>query len=382
MTHKKTSSNPIKWLMGLVLALVCVQGAVAHDFELNGICYNINGDGNTVTVTYYGSSFVESMFYYSGNVNITSTVQYGGKSYNVTAIGNDAFQMCNMVTGISLPSSIVTIGNNAFKGCGITSFVLPKSVTYLGNDILNGCKSLESITVDNQNTVFDSRFNCNAIVETSSNKLIAGCKNSTIPDNVTEIGRYAFIGQDVKYIEIPNSVLTIGENAFSGCQMLDSICIPDATTFIGASAFYYCKAMKKLTIGKSVNHIGDGAFSYCSGLQTVYARMPNPNQVDCASNCFAYSSISNVTLYAPYGSRHLYKAIDPWRNFSPILQYADVPGDVNNDGHTTASDVTEIYDFLIIGGNFIHYYRMDVDGDEHITGADITAIYDILLGNK
>ena len=382
MTHKKTSSNPIKWLMGLVLALVCVQGAVAHDFELNGICYNINSDGNTVTVTYYGSSFVESMFYYSGNVNITSTVQYGGKSYNVTAIGNDAFQMCNMVTGISLPSSIVTIGNNAFKGCGITSFVLPKSVTYLGNDILNGCKSLESIIVDNQNTVFDSRFNCNAIVETSSNKLIAGCKNSTIPDNVTEIGRYAFIGQDVKYIEIPNSVLTIGENAFSGCQMLDSICIPDATTFIGASAFYYCKAMKKLTIGKSVNHIGDGAFSYCSGLQTVYARMPNPNQVDCASNCFAYSSISNVTLYAPYGSRHLYKAIDPWRNFSPILQYADVPGDVNNDGHTTASDVTEIYDFLIIGGNFIHYYRMDVDGDEHITGADITAIYDILLGNK
>ena len=382
MTHKKTSSNPIKWLMGLVLALVCVQGAVAHDFELNGICYNINSDGNTVTVTYYGSSFVESMFYYSGNVNITSTVQYGGKSYNVTAIGNDAFQMCNMVTGISLPSSIVTIGNNAFKGCGITSFVLPKSVTYLGNDILNGCKSLESITVDNQNTVFDSRFNCNAIVETSSNKLIAGCKNSTIPDNVTEIGRYAFIGQDVKYIEIPNSVLIIGESAFSGCQMLDSICIPDATTFIGASAFYYCKAMKKLTIGKSVNHIGDGAFSYCSGLQTVYARMPNPNQVDCASNCFAYSSISNVTLYAPYGSRHLYKAIDPWRNFSPILQYADVPGDVNNDGHTTASDVTEIYDFLIIGGNFIHYYRMDVDGDEHITGADITAIYDILLGNN
>ena len=382
MTHKKTSSNPIKWLMGLVLALVCVQGAVAHDFELNGICYNINSDGNTVTVTYYGSSFVESMFYYSGNVNITSTVQYGGKSYNVTAIGNDAFQMCNMVTGISLPNSIVTIGNNAFKGCGIKSFNLPGSVTSLGNDILNGCKSLESITVDNHNTVFDSRFNCNAIVETSTNKLIAGCKNTTIPDNVTEIGRYAFIGQNVEYIEIPNSVLIIGESAFSGCQMLDSICIPDATTFIGTSAFYYCQAMKKLTIGKSVNHIGDGAFSYCSGLQTVYARMPNPNQVDCASNCFAYSSISNVTLYAPYGSRHLYKAIDPWRNFSPILQYADVPGDVNNDGHTTASDVTEIYDFLIIGGNFIHYYRMDVDGDEHITGADITAIYDILLGNK
>ena len=382
MTHKKTSSNPIKWLMGLVLALVCVQGAVAHDFEADGICYNINSDGNTVTVTYYGSSFIESMFYYSGNVNIPSIVQHGGKWYNVTTIGNDAFQMCNMVTGISLPSSIITIGNNAFKGCGITSFNLPASVTSLGNDILNGCKSLESITVDNQNTVFDSRFNCNAIVETSTNKLIAGCRNSTIPDNVTEIGRYAFIGQNVEYIEIPNSVLIIGESAFSGCQMLDSICIPDATTFIGTSAFYYCQAMKKLTIGKSVNHIGDGAFSYCSGLQTVYARMPNPNQVDCASNCFAYSSISNVTLYAPYGSRHLYKAIDPWRNFSPILQYADVPGDVNNDGHTTASDVTEIYDFLIIGGNFIHYYRMDVDGDEHITGADITAIYDILLGNN
>ena len=381
MSHKKTSSVLIKGLLCLLMAFVCVQGAVAHDFEVDGICYNINSDGNTVTVTYYGSSFIESMFYYSGNVNISSTVQYGGKSYNVTAIGNDAFQMCNMVTGISLPSSIVTIGNNAFKGCGITSFVLPISVTYLGNDILNGCKSLESIIVDNQNTVFDSRFNCNAIVETSSNKLIAGCKNSTIPDNVTEIGRYAFIGQDVKYIEIPNSVLTIGENAFSGCQMLDSICIPDATTFIGASAFYYCKAMKKLIIGKSVNHLGDGAFSYCSGLQVVYARMPDPREIDCSNNCFAYSSISNVTLYVPYGSRYIYEARDPWRNFSPILQYADVPGDVNDDGFTTAADITEIYDFLLIGGNFTHYYRMDVNGDRNITAADITAIYDIMLGN-
>ena len=98
MSHKKTSSALIKGLMCLLMAFVCVQGAVAHDFEVDGICYNINSDGNTVTVTYYGSSFVESMFYYSGNVNITSTVQYGGKSYNVTAIGNDAFQMCNMVT--------------------------------------------------------------------------------------------------------------------------------------------------------------------------------------------------------------------------------------------------------------------------------------------
>ncbi len=381
MKHIKLSSILINRLIGLLIAAICVQGAIAHDFEVDGICYNINSDGNTVTVTYYGSSFVESMFYYSGNVYISSSVQYGGKSYNVTAIGNDAFQMCNMVTGISLPSSIITIGNNAFKGCNITSFELPKSVTSLGNDILNGCKSLESIIVNNQNTVFDSRFNCNAIIETSTNKLIAGCKNTTIPNNVTEIGRYAFIGQDVKYIEIPNSVLTIGENAFSGCQLLDSICIPDATTFIGASAFYYCKAMKKLTIGKSVMNIGQGAFSYCSGLQVVYARMPDPREINCDVNCFAYSSIYNVTLYAPYGSRYIYEVIDPWRSFSPILQYADVPGDVNDDGYTTAADITEIYDYLIVGGNYTHYYRMDVNGDHSITAADITEIYNILLGS-
>ncbi len=381
MTQIKSSSVLIKGLMGLLMAFICAQGAVAHDFEVDGVCYNINSDGNTVTVTYYGSSFVESMFYYSGNVYISPDVQYGGKWYNVTAIGNDAFQMCSMVTGISLPSSIVTIGNNAFKGCGITSFELPGSVISLGNDILNGCKSLESITVDNQNSVFDSRFNCNAIIETSTNKLIAGCKNTIIPNNVTEIGRYAFIGQDVKYIEIPNSVLTIAESAFSGCQLLDSICIPDATTFIGASAFYYCKAMKKLTIGKSVINIGQGAFSYCSGLQVVYARMPDPRVINCDVNCFAYSSISDVTLYVPFGSRYIYEVIDPWRSFSPILQYADVPGDVNDDGYTTAADVTEIYDFLLIGGNFTHYYRMDVNGDRSITAADITAIYDIMLGN-
>ena len=154
--------------------------------------------------------------------NITLNAEEGNTNkvvYSVTAIGGWAFLYCSRLTSIEIPNSVTTIGNSAFRDCS----------------------SLASISVAAGNTTYDSRDNCNAIIETATNTLIAGCKNTVIPNSVTTIGNNAFYGRNsLKSIEIPNSVTTIGNSAFSGCSSLISVTIPNSVTSIGDYAFYRC----------------------------------------------------------------------------------------------------------------------------------------------
>ena len=107
----------------------------------------------------------------------------------------------------------------AFKGCrGLTSIEIPNSVTEIGERAFEGCTGLTSISVVSDNAKYDSRDNCSAIIETVTNILISGCKNTIIPNNVTEIGVAAFEGcTGLTSIVIPNSVTEIGGSAFCGC---------------------------------------------------------------------------------------------------------------------------------------------------------------------
>ena len=137
------------------LALLLSATATAHDFMVDGIYYNING--NKATVTYDGSYDTE----YSGSVVIPATVTYNGTTYSVTAIGVEAFAGCRDLTSIVIPNSVTSIGNEAFYYCsGLTSINLGNSVTSIGNETFHGCTGLTSID---------------------------------IPNSVTEIGEYAFI---------------------------------------------------------------------------------------------------------------------------------------------------------------------------------------------
>ena len=279
----------------VLLALIIPATALAHDFEVDGIYYNING--TTATVTYKGTSYSQYSNEYSGSVTIPATVTYNGTTYSVTTIGNDAFRSCGIQTTINIPNSVTTIGKYAFYNCyNLTTIKIPNSVTTIGSWAFSSCSSLASISVVSDNPKYDSRNNCNAIIETATNKLIVGCKNTIIPNSVTTIDGTAFYYcTSLTTINIPNSVSFIGDYAFSDCRSLTSINIPNSVTTIGFDAFSGCTGLTTLNIPNSVTSIGQGAFSNCTSLTSISVASDNP-KYDSRNNCNAIIETKTNTL--------------------------------------------------------------------------------------
>ena len=148
----------------LLLVLLLPTLTHAHDFEVDGIYYNING--TNATVTFRGTYFYQYSNEYSGSVTIPATVTYGGTTYSVTTIGDNAFYTCTSLTTINIPNSVTSIGDWAFCRCtNLTTIDIPNSVTYIGLEAFLSCESLTTINIPNSVTSINAGAfrNCSSL---------------------------------------------------------------------------------------------------------------------------------------------------------------------------------------------------------------------------
>ena len=198
---------------------------------------------------------------------------------SVTSIGKKAFWGSGL-TSINIPNNVTVIGEGAFQASSLTSINIPASVTNIGEGTFNYCKALETITVDDGNTVYTDG-DCNAIIKKSSNMLLFGCKNTVIPASVTSIGKKAFLGSNLTSYTIPANVTSIGESAFEESR-LTSVTIAEGVKSIGKCAFNR-NDLTSVNFPASVTSIGECVFLNCNSLTTVTLNS-NPHIDDSAFN--------------------------------------------------------------------------------------------------
>ena len=211
----------------------------------------------------------------------------------VTDIADGAFAFCPGIERISLPPGVTSIGSFAFAYCpDLRSVTFPSSLTAIGDRPFAGCPQLSSIDINSENPVFDSHNQCDAVVETLTNTLLYGCRNTTIPSVVTKIG----------------------PNAFSACPGLTTIRLHEGMKSIGERAFAECPNLKEVTLPSTLASIGVMAFKDCKALALLKVRMRQPLTID--ENVF--SGCNTVRLVVPKGKREDYLAAKGWMNFQII----------------------------------------------------------------
>ena len=335
-----------------------------HDFEVDGLCYKVNG--NEVAVT----SRLPACNSYRGDVVVPERVTHGGVTYKVTSVAYDAFRDCDGLLSVTLPATIRHIGKYAFKNCEhLSSITLPGSVATIDYGAFMDCSGLTSLTLSNG--VGDIGYYA-----------FYGCvrlKRVTIPGSVASVGFGAFMDcPSLTAVTIGNGTEIIDDEAFAFCRNLREVTIGDGTTVIGAAAFYECRNLNKMTLGMSVDSIGPMAFVGCKSLAKLTA-LPELSPLVAGEGTFDPVNFTTTTLVVRGEMRENYICDDIWNKFEKIVNLEDemIPGDVNSDGEVNIADVNAVIDAILGGGN--QATAFDVNGDGEVNIADINAVIDLII---
>ena len=349
-----TCGKNLSWKATLLPGTLTVRDYMGNERTLSRYCITISGTGE---MDNYETS------YDSGTGTITSTAPWGKLEAitdvviedGVTTVGHNAFYGSGFLFNLTLPSTLKKIMNYSFYNTAIGSLDLPEGLWYVGLAAFNYCYglrslhipasltsfydlpfinniNLETITVAEGNAAFDSRDNCNAIIRTSKNELITGCKNTVIPASVKTIGSEAFRNSDIVDPVIPEGVTKIGFYTFANCQKIENITLPNSLTVLN-EAFDRCTNLKAVTIGNSLKTFYEKAFDSCPNLADVYCHT-HPDTI-------SWTGAYTTTFMPDKGTRFHVKAKDlaTWQEkygdrnvtFTGDLD-GDEPGDDDNYG--------------------------------------------------
>lgn len=256
------------FLLGIII--LSTLTASAYDALIDGICYNFDTSNKTASVT-YRFSYSYNASAYVGDIVIPSIVVYNDNTYSVTSIGDNAFYNCRSLTSINIPNSVTSIGYGAFAGCSSLTKAEFASIESI-------CKMKFGI--------FDSNPLCYA-------------------------HHLHIDGKEVTDLTIPNSVTSIGERAFSGCNSLTSITIPNSVMSIDVTAFKDCYNLQQIFVLGQVPPV-------CAGMETFVCSSRYVRDV--------YDVYNYATLHVPMGCKELYSSAYEWRYFNKIKEDMEIGG--------------------------------------------------------
>lgn len=316
---------------------------------------------------------------YSGDVVVPPTVDFGGKKYQVTRIGNyafydnddlssitlpkcinsigyQAFYNCDWITKIDIPFSVKSIESNAFSSCynlkevtlhdgletidygafyscsHLNSIVIPNSVISIGNDAFRGCTSLTSVALSNQleklpeyvfyNTALRS-IEIPASIKEIGNGAFYECRSLVsviLPATLTSLGRSVFEDcSSLTSISIPEGVTRLEERLLRDCSALTTVTLPSTLTYIGNSAFQGSSVLVSITIPENVKTIEQQAFYSCPQLTSIYSLPMTPPTLngDVSNHAFA-DATTRATVYVKPAAESNYRVVDHWNEFTKV----------------------------------------------------------------
>ena len=339
-----------------------------------------------------GVIYIGKVAYYGKNVSGVVSINTG-----TVSVSAEAFKNCTGLTAVSIPASVTSIGDGAFNYCtslatvtfasgsqltsiggdafsitGLTSITIPASVETIGDGAFSYCTNLANITVDENNTHFDSRDNCNAIIDKNLNKLVVGCKGTTIPNTVTSIGSSAFVGSGLTSITIPASVASIGNGAFRFSNSLASVTVyASDPPSLGSSVFNSCNNLDYIYVFSDLVGTYKGATRW-NAYQSIITAIPNQS-----GNCGAAGHVEDVTWELVLTSTTGVLTISgtdameefsgpnfqPWKDYRTFITSVIIEDGVTSIGDyafdgctgltsvTIGSGVTTIGDYTFLGCN-------------------------------